>query len=393
MAGGRETTTLAPGGAGPLGRLLSSGWQFDFFQAVWLLERHAEAEASVGQRGPVAKEPLRFRPDPSLGFPATDVRQIVECHSPDSEDVYYQVDVNFLGLYGTSTPLPLHYAVDILRAVEHAAALPEQAVETARSLLPPESAEADSGTAPARDFLDVFHHRLLSLFYRSWLKYRYDRTFGMPRRDDVTDYLLWLIGCAPDWDRDKLGVSPARMLRYAGSLTQHPKSAAALEGMLNDYWPDYMVEVEQCIGRWVTIAPDDLNSAGVLNSGIGVNLTVGEQVYDLSGSFNVVVGPVDWGTYLLFLPDGPYFAETSGVVELYCTDPLAFTVEVKLHSGEVPVMRLSSDGEAGQLGYTSWLRTDELPETSVTFSTRPGRTGARVREPSGAGAPGEAVAT
>ena len=51
---------------------------------------------------------------------------------------------------------------------------------------------------------------------------------------------------------------------------------------------------------------------------------------------------------------------------MYCTDPLAFTIEVTLRAGEVPEMRVDSEG-GSRLGFTSWVRTADLPETSVVF--------------------------
>ena len=87
----------------------------------------------------------------------------------------------------------------------------------------------------------------------------------------------------------------------------------------------------------------------------------------LSGAFNITIGPMDWATYLTFLPGEARYARTRALVELYCADPFSFTVELKLAAGEVPETQLSSDENAGRLGTTSWVRTDEMPETSVTF--------------------------
>lgn len=360
---GSGATNMTPNDSPLLERLLTRGWEFDFFQAVWLLERYGGGDVLVGDRGPVGRESFRFRPDVSLGFPATDVRRITRCTDPASDTFYYQAEVTFMGLYGVSTPLPLHYATGILRSVEQSG---PAATETAE----PESQQSAArgpGPTPMRDFLDIFHHRLVSLFYRSWLKYRYDRSFGMPDRDVITDYLLWLIGYSRDYTEATVGVPPIRLLRYAGILTQRPRSAVLLEGMLQDYWEDLAVEVQQCGGRWVPISPADRNRTGVANSTLGRDLTVGEQVYDLSGVFNVTIGPMNWTAYLSFLPDKNRFAETRALVKHYCADPLAFTFELRLHTGEIPETGLSSDGEAGRLGLTSWVRTEEMPETSVTF--------------------------
>lgn len=355
-----------PGGERVLQRLLNEGWRFDFAQAVWLLERCWGRYKPVGGRGPAASEGLRFRPDTSLGFPASDVRQISRLAIPGSDQFVHLIECTFLGLYGVSTPLPLHYAVDLLRAVEQAQARPAEALSVGGLKMPPEQAQTVS--APQRDFLDLLHHRLTSLFYRACNKYRYDRTFGMPERDTITDYMLYLIGLHPSWDRKVLGVEPVRLLRYAGVLSQHPRSAATLEGVLLDYWKGRIpIRVEQFLGRWVALSPSDLNSIGMTNCRLGMDLTVGEEVYDLSGAFKIVVGPVGWATYVSFLPDGWRFAETRSLVQLYGADPLALTIEIVLDPEQVPEMRLDSSETAGRLGFTSWPRAGQLSEASVTF--------------------------
>ena len=359
-------------GSPVLERLATRGWEFDFLQAVWLLERLDDGASRVGGREPAAGETIRFRPDVSLGFPATDVRRVAVRRGAGGGDRYH-LDVTFMGLYGVSTPLPLHYAIGILRSVDPYTPSPAPAAE-------PQPAGPGARTAtdsnPVRDFLDLLHHRLVSLFYRGMVKYRYDLTFGLPDRGVITDYLLWLTGHSPEANARVVGVDPIRMIRYAGILTQHPRSAATLEGMLSDYWDGLPVDVESFVGRWVALGPADLNRIGRMNSSLGADLTVGEQVYDLSGAFRVRVGPVDWATYLAFLPDGAAHARTRSLVRLYAADPLSFSVEVRLHANQVPPARLASDEAAGRLGYTSWVRTEEVRATSVIFdesSLRPMR--------------------
>jgi len=365
-------TTTTDRGSPVLERLAARGWEFDFLQAVWLLERLDDGASRVGGREPAAGETIRFRPDVSLGFPATDVRRVAVRRGAGGGDRYH-LDVTFMGLYGVSTPLPLHYAIGILRSVDPYTPSPAPAAEP-QPAGPGARMATDSN--PVRDFLDLLHHRLVSLFYRGMVKYRYDLTFGLPDRGVITDYLLWLTGHSPEANARVVGVDPIRMIRYAGILTQHPRSAATLEGMLSDYWDGLPVDVESFVGRWVALGPADLNRIGRMNSSLGADLTVGEQVYDLSGAFRVRVGPVDWATYLAFLPDGAAHARTRSLVRLYAADPLSFSVEVRLHANQVPPARLASDEAAGRLGYTSWVRTEEVRATSVIFdesSLRPMR--------------------
>lgn len=350
-----ETQIPSAAGAEPalLDRLRQRACEFDFFQAVWLLERYCAGPTVVGQRGPVADERLRLRPDLSLAFPATDLRRMIAGKQPETGHPLYVLEVAFLGLYGVSTPLPLHYAVEVLRGAAGVGA---------------DWPEPGRATSPVRDVLDVVHHRALSLFYRAWLKYRYERMFAAPQRDVITEYLRLLIGCPGTYDEATLGVPPIRLLRYAGVLTQRPRSAMTLAGLLFDYWGDIPVQVEQFIGQWVPLDPADVTRLGAANSQLGVSVTVGDQVYDLGGAFNIRVGPVDWETYLTFVPGGVRFRQTRALTRLYCCDPLAFTFQVTLRPGAVPETQLTLDDRAGCLGLTSWVRTADLGETSVTFT-------------------------
>jgi len=296
-----------------------------------------------------------------MGFPASDVRRIGRDRGASDGTDRFTVDCTFMGLYGVSTPLPLHYAVDVLRAVE--SATDETRRADGASQRPDESPDG----SPVRDFLDVFHHRLLSLFYRARAKYRYHLSFVLPQRDRLTPFLKLLIGCAEGWQKEQIGVEPIRLIRYAGLLTQHPLSAAGLEGILNDYWPDVEVSVGQFVGRWVALEPHDWNRLGRRNCRLGGDLIVGEQVFDRSGAFDIVVGPMDWPTYCSFLPISNRFAETVSLTRYACSDPLAFRITLRLAERQVPEARLASDDSAARLGYTCWLRTDEVPATQVVF--------------------------
>ncbi len=396
-------------------RLISRGWEFDFFRAVWLLERHGVPKAVVGGRGPVSDEMIRFRPHVMVGFPSTDLKRIKALDMMADANPVLRFDVTFMGLYGVATPLPLHMAFRILRSVDPEAgdipgysntdALAERRASAAES--EDESRERsfdDLSTArssPVRDFLDLFHHRLVSYFYRAWTKYRFDVNFGVRGRDEMTRYLLRLTGLTPDVNYERIGVEPIRMLRYVGLLTQHPRSAVSLEGLLNDYWDHFLkFRVDQHVGRWVPLPREDFNSMGMANSRLGEDLTVGEQVFDLSGAFTIRIAPVNWETYLQLLPDGEAHYQMRSLVKFYCGDPLQFTIEVKLEAGAVPEMRLGSGDSAGRLGLTSWVRTRDVPETSVVFSEascaasrfmskaggRPASTGSRSSHAVGAGA-------
>lgn len=185
--------------------LLKQGHGFSFFQALRLLRRCGGAgEESPGDREG-ADRSLRIRPDLSLGFPASDVARIVETQGGPAG---YRVTVSFLGLYGASSPLPTFYTEDLI-----------------------DEMLADSTTT--RDFLDIFHHQLYILLFRCWSKYRQFVKVVEEESPEDLEKLFCLMGLGEPELR-KVAGGQYGLLRYLGLFTQHPRSAAGLEGLLHD---------------------------------------------------------------------------------------------------------------------------------------------------------------
>ena len=122
--------------------------RYSFFRLVYVLERLFPGSAPIGQLGPVAQERIRLRPDTSLIFASTDVAELTNHKYPDEQE-RMRLTAAFLGLYGSVSPLPTHFVEDLAQD------------------------DYQGGPQPKREFLDVFNHRLLSLFYRAFIKFRH----------------------------------------------------------------------------------------------------------------------------------------------------------------------------------------------------------------------------
>ena len=133
----------------PKDKLATEFFEFDFFQAVRVLEKLAPKRAPVGLDGAPGEEVARFRAHLSMAFPPS---QIVALDPAGEERPNPLLTVTFLGLYGPSGVLPTHYT-QLLMDIQRDVRGPER-----RSL---------------RDWLDLFNHRFISLFYRAWEKYRF----------------------------------------------------------------------------------------------------------------------------------------------------------------------------------------------------------------------------
>jgi len=135
-------------------RLRKTPFAFEFFQAMRLLERLLPDCLPVGGFGPPAAEVARLGVHPSLNFPASEIQSLQweEGQAPF-------LRVNFMGLTGPQGPLPQWYTATVLEQLR-------------------------SGDATLRDFLDIFNHRSLSLFYRAWQKYRFGVAYERGDRDN-----------------------------------------------------------------------------------------------------------------------------------------------------------------------------------------------------------------
>lgn len=334
---GKDRVTSDPVGD----QLVEEGNRFSFYQAIRLIHALDPEAPKVGFQGPVERERVRLRPNLSLGFAVADIERIGQTLFPD-ETPRWHIDANFLGLYGPASPLPTTYTEEILN---------DEFQNESESLV--------------RGFLDLFHHRLLSLLYRGWEKYRHTVQYDPRGRDFLSSRLLMLIGADLPWLPESQHLPAGRLLAYAGLLTQRPRSAESLRAMLQEHFPEGEVSLTQCLPRSKRIMASQLNRLGMLNSRLGVDCTLGSSIVDAAGSFGVRVGPLDFENYTDFMPDRDSMAQLNELVDMFNSDGMDYEVTVVLHGEEVPGLQLGNP--VRRLGYSSWLGEGRGPDRSVTF--------------------------
>src|SRR5436190_1377981 len=131
--------------------LYARGPEFDFFQAVRLMELLAHDPADPAWAA--VEDVARFRAHQSLSFPPSAIYSV---EPPTDRLRVPAVTVNFLGMTGPQGALPTHYTQLLMRIAR----------------------EGRGGERTAlRDWLDLFNHRLVALFFRAWEKYRFPVPF------------------------------------------------------------------------------------------------------------------------------------------------------------------------------------------------------------------------
>jgi type VI secretion system protein ImpH len=331
--------------------LLRDGTRFEFFQAVRLLERMYRGLKPVGRHDHPAEEVVRFRGNSSLQFPASEIQAIGRVDGAAQQSMW----VNFIGLTGTLGVLPRHYSL----------------------LLNDPTLEKHTGAL--REFLDLFNHRLISLFYRAWEKYRftvaYERAEQARRtaveergeiaahdEDTFSQNLFCFIGLGTAGLRNRLTIDDQILLYYAGLLAQRPRSAVALEGILSDYF-GVPVTVVQFQGQWFEMNADLLSSlgAGGQNNQLGVSAVLWERIWDPQARFRIRIGPVGFKQFQDFLPGADAYAHLLELTRFFVGEEVNFEVEPILRREEVPFCLLGRD-RAIRLGWSMWLKTHEFEE-------------------------------
>ena len=311
-------------------KLRREPYAFEFFQAVRLLERFFPERTPVGRFSHPEGEVVRFRAHPSLAFPASEI-QAAEW----PEDGPVKMMVNFMGLTGPEGVLPNPYTTLII----------ERLRDSDHSL---------------RDFLDLFNHRIISLFYRAWRKYRFDVASEQNERDRFSRHLVSLLGLGTDGMRDRQVVSDDALVYYAGLLAKRPRSAQALKQILSDYF-DVPVEIEQFSGAWYRLDPEAqcrMSDENLDSGELGFGAVVGDEMWNQQSRVQIVLGPLSLKRYADFLPDGESFSPLRSWVKFFSNDEWDFEVRLILERENVPACTLGAEGVSGpQLGWVSWVKS------------------------------------
>src|SRR6185503_346332 len=144
-----------------------------------------------------------------------------------------------------------------------------------------------------KDFLGIFEHRIISLFFRAWVKSHAMVGFGRvpppdaagttsPTPDWLTTFLLSIVGLSTPGLCGRLPIPDEAMLYYAGLFALPSRPAAALEQLISDYF-DVPCEVEQFVGAWYPLTQPDQTALGEFDSVLGAGAVAGDEVWDQQG--------------------------------------------------------------------------------------------------------------
>lgn len=220
--------------------------RYSLFAMLRLLEQLHNSRPRLGESRRAKDDALRLQQIPHLAFAPTDVHTL-----SNAEEGPAILEQYSFGVFGPNGSLPLHLT-------EHAFERRNQFNDRTFS-----------------DFVNLFHHRLISLFYRAWANSDPSASYDRPDTDSFRTYLgaLMGLGTGVSWHRD--AISDYGKFSRISQFGPHSRGAAGLEGALGSYF-GVPITIRQFVGSWLDIPDADRcrlgDRSGVATLGVGASL-------------------------------------------------------------------------------------------------------------------------
>ena len=347
-----------------ISQLTESPYNFPFLQAVRLLERSAVLDSPVTDNNvkekykfnkqPVAlftppnTEAIRFKTNNSLNFSSSEIAKI----SANKETKKWDISVNFMGLTGSQGVLPYHYTELLLKRLK----LKDESLS---------------------NFLDLFNHRTISLFYQASSKYNlpieYERKKLNPSktkaRDDHSQALLSLIGLGTKHLNDRLYIRDESLFFYSGLLSQQVKTTSGLKQILSSYFK-IPIQINEFIGQWQTLIEDvrtrlpGRELPNGQNNQLGRSVMLGQQGWFAQGKITIVLGPLTKKQLKIFSPGTQALKALNEIVQIYLGMEYDYDFIIKVKRSDIPEKIQLGKETKTVMGWNTWLSTNTKSETN-----------------------------
>ncbi|NTX29209.1 type VI secretion system baseplate subunit TssG [Burkholderia pyrrocinia] len=315
-------------------RLRAAPHGYDLFQALRWLDALSPGRAPLGHAARPRDEPVRLGQQPSLAFAAS---MLAGVH--DDGAAPPRIAIHGFGLFGPNGPLPTH--------------LTEYAHERA----------AQHGDPTFAAFADLFHHRLILLFYRAWADAQPTVSLDRPERARFDGYIASLIGRAAHGDRPAAqagalatatadALAPHARYFHAGHLVRHTRNPEGLVQILRRHF-GVDARIVEHVPQWVAIERSQRCTIRATRPTLRVGaVALGVAVRDAQSRFRIVLGPLSLDAYRRFLPGGPHARQLAQWVREYVGIEFDWDVQLELAADAVPAIAL---GAPQGIGRTAWL--------------------------------------
>lgn len=297
---------------------------YDLFNLLRQLEACIADYPLLGRAQRYRHEPLQLGQEPYCAFASASVAKLYHYQGKRKS----KLSIYSFGLFGPNGPMPLVFT------------------EYARERL------THHGDATLSEFVDIFHNRLIMLFYRAWANAQSCASLDRSN-DSFTRYIASLTGHGVDPHHSPDSIASHARWHHSGHLVQQSRCAEGLTSILHNYFA-VPVSIEQFVAHWLELPIEQRSRlCGSQGAQLGHDTVLGKKIMDRQQHFRIHLGPLTHEQYQEFLPSRPKYVQLREWVRNYIGIELSWDVRLLLCNRKQNTgMQL---GAKHHLGWNSWL--------------------------------------
>ena len=308
-----------------LEEMLNSSQQYDLLRAIYLLDRRLSIQNRNLDESEVRNH-IRFKGVTTLNFESSDIFS-VEYDKVDKHII--NLATPFFSFTANSGPLPQSFCELILSR--------ERKKEYATS-----------------DFLDIFVHRLVTLFYLGRKKRDPSLVWGQnfqTSMEKIVDSLASLGRSSTEFKKS----TNIQWLKHAGIFGGAPRSSTNLRTLIKDRYNLSIVNCWEFYGAWSGISGQRKGlKAGLDAVSLGNDAVLGTKSWSLSSGILIEIKNLDLKKFLSFLPTEENYSQI--VTLVYRFLPRGISIFLNLHLGKSDIRNFKLSNQSGmRLGWNTWI--------------------------------------
>lgn len=309
--------------------------RFGFHQLVESIAEASSINLDELENTLIGESIFRFFTNPKINFPVGDIEQLIILEE-DGREVF-QFLVNFLGLQGSSGPLPGSVLDEI--------------------------AEEHNNNPIQSIYLDFFNHHLITLFHQIWRKYKYYIKFNPNFSDNYSRNIMNLLGVSRDFI-EFTHLNWHKIFYHLGIIQSGIRTKEALTSIIQHYFDLHDISLEEHVRKIVEVEVEQKNQVGIKNVMLGENFILGDKVESFSNKFRVNINNLKLDEFHQFLPNTKKYRQLQELIRFLLKDPLPYDVLLGLHPDTKSTFILGKDNSSF-LGWTTLININSGKSQSL----------------------------
>ena len=308
-----------------LDEMMADAQKYDLLRAIYLLERIASYKTKNSDEKAVRKQ-IRIKGVTTLNFESSDVYSI---EYDKRKKNLITLATPFFSFTSNSGPLP----------------------QTFCELILDRERKKDCATS---DFLDIFLHRLVTLFYLGKKKRDPSLVWNKDSQTSIEKIVDSLASLGRSSTEFKT-FSDVQWLRHAGIFGGAPRSSSNLLTLIKNRMNLDHIVCGEFNGSWSDIALQRSSlRTGHENAVLGKNAVLGQKSWNISSGLLIEIKKLDMRTFLSLLPTGKRYAELVKLIYRFLPRNISVLLKLYLDQQNIKNYKLSRQSMI-RLGWNSWL--------------------------------------